>query len=272
MIISPFTPLSFAKHKSDGVPSEYIQTFAVSDRILIEIIGTSSEMPQMSVLSYPDGKVVYNHALRKWDINEEQTLWFASLAMSVGLYTIHINDAVSNAFKVTDNDNELNTTTLIQYSIPNNRQRDDAIFVIDGMQHFFDFRVPGGFRDCDWVFAVDSEQFVTDHADIVPLYSMDSVQQKFTLGNSQGCPVWFAEMLNRLLCCDYVYFDGMRYARKEASVPEMTVQLAGVDSFVFTQNLQKVTRLNPTIEQANHLVMRHNNGLYLTTNNKKRII
>ncbi len=35
------------------------------------------------------------------------------------------------------------------------------------------------------------------------------------MGGQEGVPVHFAEMLNRLLTRSYVYFDGVRYARKD---------------------------------------------------------
>lgn len=79
---------------------------------------------------------------------------------------------------------------------------------------------------------------------------------KFTLGMSEGCPVWFAELLNRLLTCDYVYFDGVRFARKEASVPETNAVMDGLNSFVFTQNLQKVVNIDPKLTLEHQAIMR----------------
>ena len=155
----------------------------------------------------------------------------------------------------------------------NNRQRKDAVFFIDGMQRFFDFRVPGGFKDSNWAFSVEGEQFVTDDADIVQLYGLESTQKKFTLGNSDGCPIWFAELLNRLLCCTYVYFDGERYARKDTAVPEMTVLLDGVNSFVFTQNLQKVVNIDPNLTLEHQAIMRRVDDTFrLTTTDINRIV
>ena len=155
-----------------------------------------------------------------------------------------------------------------------NRQRQDAVFVIDGMRYFFDFRVPGGFKDSGWTFAVENEQFITAEADPVELFAMESTQKKFTMGGQEGVPVHFAEMLNRLLTCSYVYFDGIRYARKDSAVPEMNVQVEGLDSFVFTQLLQKVNNLNPIIENSNRVIMRRiNETLYrAATNTANRII
>ena len=159
-------------------------------------------------------------------------------------------------FKVTDDKRELKNTTLIQYSMKNNRQRNDTMFFIDGMQYFFDFRVPGGFKDSSWTFGVECEQFVTPSGDISQLFGLATTQRKFTLGSSIGVPVHFAEMLNLILTCSHVYFDGVKYSRKEANVPEMTTQIEGLNSFVFTQMLQQSKNLDPIIERNNHIAMR----------------
>ena len=85
--------------------------------------------------------------------------------------------------------------------------------------------------------------------------------------------MWFAELLNRILCCTYVYFDGERYARKDSSTPEMTMLLDGINSFVFTQNLQKVVNLQPTIEFMNkQLLRRAANDYRKLPDNVNRII
>lgn len=257
MFISPFTPLFFSNHKRDGIDSTYIQTFASTDEILIELIGTKHWVGYGQVFTEPDHKPLYMIQWNKWTVNDNTYLLFTTVSLSPGYYSIFISDyGTSNIFRVTDDPRILDKTTLIQYSMNNNRQRKDALFFINGMQRFFDFRVPGGFKDCDWTFAMDGEQFITSQSDIVQLYGLDSTQKKFTLGNSEGCPIWFAELLNRLLCCTYVYFDGERYARKDTSVPETTVLLEGVNSFVFTQNLQKVVNIDPILTDRHQAIMR----------------
>lgn len=63
-------------------------------------------------------------------------------------------------------------------------------------------------------------------------------------------------MLNRILCCNYVYFDGIRYARKESNIPEINQQIEGLKSFVFNQMLQKVESINPILEMTNQFNIR----------------
>lgn len=257
MIISPFTPLFFINRKADGIESEYIQTFSTTDQILLEIIGTQSISVIGQIIQEPEGKVLSYISFNTWAINAKSYLRFATISLSPGLYSVYLSGfGRSEIFRVTDDPRILEKTTLIQYSMKNNRQRNDTMFFIDGMQYFFDFRVHGGFKDSNWTFGVESEQFVTPFADISQLFGLESTQKRFTLGGSMGVPVWFGEMLNRILICSHVYFDGVKYTRKESNVPEMTVQLDGVNSFVFNQTLQQSTNLDPILEQRNHAIMR----------------
>ncbi len=275
MILSPFTPLFFSHHKRDGIDSKYIQTFASADEILIEIIGGIGDTAVAKVFTEPDHIELYQIHVNSWQINDTSKLLFAEVSLAPGYYSIEISSfGTSNIFRVTDDPLILEKTTLIQYSMNNNRHRKDAVFFIDGMQRFFDFRVPGGFKDSNWTFAVEGEQFTTDESDIVQLYGLDSTQKKFTLGNSEGCPIWFAELLNRLLCCTYVYFDGERYVRKDNSAPETTILQEGINSFVFFQNLQKVINIDPVLTMQHQAIMRRvdNSDYRLATTNINRLI
>lgn len=274
-MLSPFTPLFFPHHKRDGIESPYVQTFSTTDQIMIQLIGSKIWGGVADVYTEPDHTVLFQINFSTWEVNSETFLRFATLSLSPGFYSVSITGCgQSDIFRVTDDDQELENTTLIQYSMNNNRHRKDAVFFIDGMQRFFDFRVPGGFKDSNWGFAVEGEQFVTDASDIVQLYGLESTQKKFTLGNSDGCPVWFAELLNRLLCCTYVYFDGERYARKDTSVPETTVLLDGVNSFVFTQNLQRVINIDPALTSVHQAIIRRvaDDGYRLAKTNINRLI
>lgn len=280
MIISPFTPLFFEDFKSDGIESRYLQVFATTDQILLECLCAPDEEFFDFVVSgtTDDGQGQYSQLTHNsWTLADGSVLWFMVISgLAPGIYQI-VNPAkgiTSHLFRVTNDPAELAKTTLIQYAMKDNKQRQDAVFIIDGMRYFFDFRVPGGFKDSGWTFAVENEQFITPEADPVELFALESTQKKFTMGGQEGVPVYFAEMLNRLLTCSYVYFDGVRYARKDSSVPEMNVQIEGLDSFVFTQLLQKVNNLNPTIETSNHLIIRRiDDSLYRSTSNtNNRII
>lgn len=276
MLISPFTPLFFIDRKADGIKSHYTQVFAPTDQILVQILCDPGEEEGDWMLYKEPGHTVLEYIeYSTWCMNDDIDVRFAVISPSPGLYSFEVAGKTSEIFRVTDDPLILKNTTLIQYSMKDNRQRNDGVFIIDNMQRFFDFRVPGGFKDSNWSFAVESEQFITPSADIVQLYALDSTQKKFTLGNSEGCPVWFAELLNRLLCCDYVYFDGERYARKDTSVPETTVLIDGINSFVFSQNLQKVVNIDPVLTLQHLAIMRRistQSNYRLTTTNINRLI
>jgi hypothetical protein len=260
MILSPFSPIFFQPRKGrNGVPSYYVQTFAPTDKIQLQLIGVSGDTPPTTkVFNYCTNSELYTIEWSSWDMNGNDLLYFATIhGLNNGYYYIVMEGVgISEPFKVTDHLPELNQTTLIQYAMKDNRQRDDAVFLVDNMPTFFDFRVPGGFKDGGWQFGVENEQFVTDDANIVELFGMDSVAKTFTMGEGDGVPIWFGELLNRLLTCTYVYFDGVRYARKEGNVPEVSAQDELLNSFIITQVVQKVTLLDPVIEAANHVAIR----------------
>lgn len=273
-MLSPFTPLFFPNLKVDGVESNYMQTFAPTDRILIEILHGGDYDATDAIYCEPDHEKLFDIQYRNWEYNSPYGLKFAEISLNPGIYTAEINGNQSAPFQVTNDDTVLANTTLIQYSMDSNKHRQDAMFFIDGMQRFFDFRVPGGFKDANWTFSVECEQFVNDQSDIIQLYALESTQHKFTLGTSEGCPIWFAEMLNRLLCCTYVYFDGVRYARKDTAVPEVSQQLESVNSFVCTQNLQKIVNIDPAISLSHEAILRRvDTSVYRTiSDNVNRLI
>ena len=103
---------------------------------------------------------------------------------------------------------------------------------------------------------MSNEQFTTQREDLVELFANDYTSKTFTMGNSIGVPVWYGEMLNRLLCCSYVYFNGDRYVRNDTEVPNINVLVEGLDSFVFTQILRKAQVIDPTIEELNQISIR----------------
>lgn len=274
-IISPFTPLFWVNRKADGIESEYMQTFAPTDRILLEIFTSSGQTASALLIDEVTGAAIDSINFNRWTMNPDTMLHFTTISLVPGKYSVYVaNHGKCEPFLVTDDHNILDGTTLIQYSNRNNRQRNDAVFFINRMQYFFAWRVPGGFKDANWGFNVESEQFVTPSADIAQLFGLESTTKRFTLGSGSGVPVWYGEMLNRILTCSHVYFDGEKYSRKESNVPEMTQPLSGVNSFIFNQTLQKSVNLDPVIEQRNLAIMRRadDTNYRATTSNFNRII
>lgn len=259
MKISPFTPLHFSEaNRSDGMPSRFIQLWAPTDQILVEVIASDGDTaPSASLNDAHTGSVIGPVEWNEWKMNADKVVFFTVLTgLSVGHYRLTVGSLTSEEFRVTDDANLLSRTTLVQYRFKDNRQREDVVSVIDHMVYFFDFRVPGGFKDNGWQFGVSNEQFTTQREDIVELFAHDYTMKTFTMGNAIGVPVWYAEMLNRLLTCSYVYFNGDRYARSDSEAPQIQTLVDGLDSFVFTQMLRKAQVIDPKIEAQNQAVIR----------------
>lgn len=248
MILSPFTPIFFPPANVDGIESRYMQTFSTSDTILVQIFGLSSETLDFKLLSEPDRSELAGYSFQTKQLDDTTVLYICEMKLTAGLYRIKFDGHYSAPFRVTSDESLLKNTVLFQYSTADNRVRADVVAIVDNARKYFSFRVPGGFKDGGWSFSVDNEQFVTADSDIVELYSRESMQKTFTLGDSAGVPVWFGQMLNRILSCRYVYLDGIRFVRFEASVPELEQVLDGANSFVFTQKLQQINHLAPKLE------------------------
>lgn len=259
MKISPFTPLHFREaNESDGLPSRYIQTWAPTDQIMIQVIAEVGDTAPVATLNDAHtGASLGAIEFMEWQMNTSKLVFFAVLSgMSLGHYTVTIDGKTSEEFRVTDDTSLLERTTLIQYRYKDNKQRDDVVSLIDHVIYFFDFRVPGGFKDGGWQFGVSNEQFTTQREDVVELFANEYTMKTFTMGNALGVPVWFAEHLNRLLTCSYVYFNGDRYTRSDTETPQVQSLVDGLDSFVFTQLLRKAQVLDAKMESVNQTVLR----------------
>ena len=281
MKISPFTPLHFGNEpESDGLPSRYVQLFASTDQIMVQVLASGDETLSDAALKDAHGSdVIGTIGWNEWEMNEDKSCFFLTLqGLSPGHYILNVGGIDSDEFIITDDTQLLARTTLIQYRFKDNRQRDDVVSVIHYVPFFFDWRVPGGFKDSGWQFGVSNEQFVTQREDVVELFAMDYVTKAFTMGGPEGVPVWYGELLNRLLTCSYVYFDGVRYTRNESETPSMSTLVDGLDSFVFTQSLRRAVTLDPEIEELNHTVLRRIDSTYYreaeidSENNTNRLI
>lgn len=237
--ISPFTPLFFSPSSDKfGAESRYIQLFAPTDNIFIEVITTTEYKMNGLLKNHVDG-TSREIEFQSFSLKDGSTVFHSTITgLAPGYYSISVGDQECNVFKVTDDEHELDKTTLIRYSMRSNKQRNDCIFWNGEEQFYFEFRAPGGFKDDDWTFAVNNEQFEISNGNIIELFAVESTQKKFTLGNAEGCPVWFAEHLNRILCCSNVYFNGVRFVRKGNSVPEMTQEIVSLKSYIFKVSLQ----------------------------------
>lgn len=256
--ISPFTPLYF--HRSgdvSGWSGTTRQYFGTGDSIMVQLIADASDTePVLRLHDLTDGSYDDVH-FNVWNMNDgTKILFYVIRSLIDGEYKVQIGDAECEPFIVTSDSDILERTVLVQYSMKDNRQRTDVAAWIAGVQHFFNLRLPGGFKDDGWAFSVENEQFTTQEMDQIDVYSREATQQSFTLGGAEGVPVWFAEKLNKVLCCSFVYIDGVRYCRKESSTPEPQQTVEGQRSYIFTVQLQRVATVDPELEARNQVVLR----------------
>lgn len=247
MLISPFTPLFFlTPRKSFEGECPFMQFFSVDDCIYIQVIRASDEESCACVVTKEGYSAAQHVFATSSQIGNSSYVDTYSLNINIeGIYTVSIGGHESEPFEVTSDQTKLERSVLIEYSPADNTTRCDVVPIIDDERQYFAFRVPGGFKPSGYDFSVDNEQFISQRADIVELYARESTQETLTIGWSRGVPVWFGQMINRLLTCRYVYIDSFRYARFESSVPEMTQTIEGMNSFVFTQKLQRINYLEP---------------------------
>lgn len=256
--ISPFTPLYF-RHTNDisGWSGNTVQYFATGDVILIEAIADTEDAEPILALHDVDREIGMRLNWSVWQMNPRTKVLFYELrGLLEGTYHVQIGSVDSEEFVVTDDADLLEKTVLFQYSMKDNKQRTDVVAWIAGVQHFFNLRLPGGFKDDGWAFTVENEQFTTQDMDQLDVYSREATQQSFTLGSAEGVPVWYAEKLNKVLCSSYVYIDGVRYGRKDGAVPEMQQTIEGQRSYIFSVLMQRVQYTNPSIEESNQIAMR----------------
>ncbi len=246
MIISPFNPLFFlGQYRSYGEGSPFTQVFSPQDHILIQVIRTIHETPfSCSVHNAESGTLQHTVYCRSHQINSTDIVDCYTLpSLANGIYLLTLDENISEPFMITDESRILEKTVLIKYSPANNSLRRDVVAFIGEERVFFSFRIPGGFKDNGWSFSVENDQFTTDMADIIELYGMESTQKTLTIGLSYGVPIWYGQLLNRILVCKYVFIDGIRFTRYQSSVPEKQQTMDGVNSFVFTQKLQEIRYL-----------------------------
>lgn len=239
-----------------------------TDRIVIEVIVDDPDVTYVEMLIHEYvTDTDTTQVMRSWETVSGKKVFFAYLQrMSEGYYDVTIDGKTSEIFRVTADASEVEGTVLLQYCNKDNKQRTDVAFWLAGLQTFFSWRVPGGFKDDNWGFGVVNEQFISQHQDIFELYSHETTQKVLTVGFNTGVPVWYGEFLNRVLTCMYFYVDGVRYSRKDSSVPERQSLLDGLRLYTFNQQLQEVIHGNELVEYDNQLALRYVDASNINTN------
>lgn len=255
---SPYNPILFGVLDGAEINGEYGKIFSVSDHVLFECFHSPCMRPgNMSLIDDKTGDVVFPLSWNTLQLNDSDCVSFYELRnIMPGQYRIVFDDFKSESFSIIADDDVIDATALIQYSQSNNRNRKDIYANIGKIRRFFDLRLPGGFLDRDWSFGVDNEVFLTDKSDQVELYSVDTTDKILTIGPTSGLPLHIGEMINRILSCDLVYVDGVRYTRVNDSAPEAVQVEPDKDLFIFKQSLRQSLILNAEFERLNQLSLR----------------
>ena len=106
MIISPFTPLFFSPSTDKfGAKSKYVQLFARTDRIFVELILTAKEQEPIVYINNLLSNISTPVSLSSWKMNDDKILYFYNISLlPCGYYTVTVNGNTSEIFKVTDDE------------------------------------------------------------------------------------------------------------------------------------------------------------------------
>lgn len=267
MIFSPFNPVLF----NPTVDIHHI--YSPSDHIMIECFADISEqVPSPRLCEADGGNPVSSLSWIRMPIGDRILLFYVFRGLPVGNYKIKVGESDSNVIHVTDDEDVLSQTVLLQYRNRSNSGRYDLVSKINGVPFFFDFRIPGGIKDSDWSFGVENRQFSTDNNDVVELQAIDITNKMLTLGYSSGVPAWEAGMINRIFSCDLVYVDGDRYSRCEESTPLLIDSDPSGKKSVYKIMLRQDHCVDPAFERTNRIALRRTpTHLRRTTQNLRKI-
>ena len=82
MIISPFTPLFFSPSTDKfGAKSKYVQLFARTDRILIELISAPEEHEPIVCINNLLNNTSTPIILSSWKMNDDKIVYFYNLSL-----------------------------------------------------------------------------------------------------------------------------------------------------------------------------------------------
>lgn len=235
--IGDLCPLFFSPMKDKfGVENDYMQTFYVTDKIMLQVFADKSPNVVLENLSVPS-KVKLS--MKTYEHNSSTTMYYVQIAgHSDGVYRVTVDGLASEPFCVTSDKTILETTTLIRYSHKDNHSAFDSIFWVGETQLFFEWRVEAGFKSSGYTPHVDNEHYRNQFQEITVLYSLPYDSYTLTLGDAAGVPYWFVRHLNRIFCVSYVEIDNSLWVRSEGSVPEITQVLEDYPLFYATMVLE----------------------------------
>ena len=92
MIISPSTPLFFSPSTDKfGAKSKYVQLFARTDRIFVELILTAKEQEPIVYINNLLSNISTPVSLSSWKMNDDKILYFYNISLlPCGYYTVQL--------------------------------------------------------------------------------------------------------------------------------------------------------------------------------------
>lgn len=253
MKFSPFNPIYFQKKDApkDGAMTDYAHIFSPDDHIFFEVFHKSSvTIGPLKLLDATNGNLIVELLWNTYPINDSNSVSFYDLrGIDPGCYVLDFGEWISNTISVTENPEVLDDTVLIQYSTASNTMRTDVYPDIKSRLRYFEIRLGACFKDKDWSFAVENNQFVTDKSDATEITAIESTDKILTVGRSDGVPMWVGEKLNHILACKLIFIDGERYSYSGGNSVEISPVGTTDDRFVFSIQLRKARFVNAHYEK-----------------------
>ena len=259
MRFSPFNPIYFSK---DGVADDamagYVHIFSTDDHVLTQIFHDAGIIPPfLELLDCNTEETLFQLSWCTYDINHSKAVSFYELrGLDAGDYILKVGNYVSNPIHVTSDLEELEDTVLIQYSMRTNVSRTDIYPIINGLPKYFEIRLCGGFKDEDWSFSVENDQFSTDKADVVILQSIEATDKVLTIGDSEGEPSWIGNKIGLILVCELLFIDGCRFSKSDDSAVEITDGNVEGTKFVYDVTLRQARYENAAFERIIRATLR----------------
>lgn len=224
--------------------------FAATDSVAFEFFHSANEAPDQPILTDSSGITIAELAWATVPVNTEISVSYYDLkGLDEGEYLVRVGEEESELIRVTSDPLELENTVLMQYSVTPCSLRRDVYAAIPGRPLYFEARLPGGFKDSDWEFSVDCEEFQTQEADPVTLYAREATDKTLTIGSSQGLDILTGDWLNLIAGCPLLFVDGVRYVRRGSDAIEKEKTGTDTGRFVYSLKLREAPLESATYDK-----------------------
>ncbi|MCP3895896.1 MAG: hypothetical protein GY706_14900 [Bacteroides sp.] len=249
--LSALCPIVFGMPDySTGINREYVQRFASSDSIYIQLHGDAGEVIDVEVVECKSGATA-SHRAREYAMASGGSVYECVLKPIAEVYRMNVKCREvclqSGFVEITDDERMLRRLMKVEYGFSKNGNLFNTRFVEDGGGLYrFCFRVEGGFLADSDTYGLSNEFFRNQIQEPEQLYQFPYVKSRLTVGSATGVPGWVGTLLNAILCCEDVLIDGIPYVRSESSVPER-VKIGGERYTLFQYTVEVERKLNDNV-------------------------